>query len=237
MEEGELRFKLSVLGGVILLACAVADFASRLPVTDARPTREPSPAAPWKLGDERDAVLSHQRLKPGDPVLTVDAPEGTAAVVAELPFGQTKLCRPDAGRKRWACRFLVPRWTADGEYAIKIAAIGRDGSRIAYSARYVVDSRAPVLAVKAERRGGELVFLARPKEHVVETRRGPAGASRRHDVKSLTLLYGGRRVPLRLDRRAGSFLWTARVPAQQGGAILEAVDFAGNSHRQAVALP
>lgn len=233
MEIGT-RFKLSALAGVILLACAIADFATRRPPTDAKPTPDVFPASPWREGPEGAARLSHSRLKPGDPVLTVDAPAGTRAVVAELPSGSRKLCRPDAGRGKWACRFLVPRWTADGLYEVRITAVGEDGSRLAYSAEYRVDSRAPVMDVEARREGRLLVFKARPREDVIER---AEDASRRHDVKRLTLLYGGRRVPLRLDRGAKTFVWTARVPTASGSAFLEAVDFAGNAHRQEVAVP
>lgn len=233
METGT-RFKLSALAGVILLACALADFATRRPVTDAKPTPDVFPVSPWREAPGGGAWLSHSRLKPGDPVLTVDAPAGTRAVVAELPSGSRKLCRPDGRRGRWTCRFLVPRWTADGRYAVRVVAVGDDGSRTGYSAEYRVDSQAPVMDVRARREGRAVVFKARPRANVIET---AGGSSRLHDVKRLTLLYGGRRVPLRLDRKARTFTWTARVPAGPGSAFLEAVDFAGNAHRQEVALP
>jgi Ca-activated chloride channel homolog len=184
------------------------------------------------------AVVSIPRLKPGDPVLSVDAPPGTAAVIADFPFGRRQLCSYDAGRERWACRFLVPRDVADGHYDIRVLCVGQDGSRTEMTARYTVDSKAPVLEIAARRAGDEVELVARPKAFVLESRGGRRGCvTVAHDVKRLrTRGPDGRMVAFKLERRPGEFVWTARLRGR-GSVAVEAVDYAGNIHLQRVALP
>jgi Ca-activated chloride channel family protein len=186
----------------------------------------------------RGAAVSIPRLKPGDPVLTVDAPPGTAAVIADFPFGPRRLCSYDAGRERWACRFLVPRSVADGVYDIRITCIGEDGKRTEMTARYTVDSKAPVLEIAARRVGGEVELVARPKAFVLETKGGRGGsATVTHDVKRLRARApDGTLVVFKLEKRPGEFVWTAKVKGR-GAVDVEAVDFAGNISLQQVALP
>ncbi|MCX5788542.1 MAG: VIT domain-containing protein [Elusimicrobia bacterium] len=192
------------------------------------------------FGKDTGTLVSIPRMKPGDPVLSIAAPPGTVAVIARFPFGHRQLCRYDAERERWVCRFLVPRGVADGRYTIRITCIGPGGSRTPMLAHYTVDSKAPVLEVKAERAGGAVVFRARPKSNVLELARGRRGEVLvTHDIKRLTILYAGKRVPMRLERRDHQeFVWSARIrPLAGSRAVVEAVDFAGNFHRQVVALP
>ncbi len=184
------------------------------------------------------AVVSIPRMKPGDPVLSVDAPRGTAAVIAYFPFGERQLCAWDAEREKWACRFLVPRGTPDGRYAIRVTCVGGDGSRTLLEADYEVDSKAPIFEVAVKAAGQEVLVMAEPKKFVLETRKGKKGSMViAHDVKRVRLLTAdGRVTTLRLERRPDRFVWSATV-ASRGEAVLEAVDFAGNVSRQVVRLP
>lgn len=184
------------------------------------------------------AVVSIPRLKPGDPVLTVDAPRGTAAVIADFPFGERRLCAWDAQREKWACRFLVPRGVPDGRYVIRVTCVGEDGSRTLMEADYAVDSKAPVFEVAVKADGKEVVVMAEARKFVLETRKGKKGGlGVAHDVKRVRLLTAdGRVTRLTLERRPDRFVWSARVAAR-GEAVLEAVDFAGNVSRQVVRLP
>jgi hypothetical protein len=159
-------------------------------------------------------------MKPGDPVLSVDAPRGTKAVIAEFPFGPRRLCKFDASRERWACRFLVPRAVPDGVYIIKVTCIGARGERTRMEARYTVDSKAPLFEITALRVGDLVELKAFPKAFVLEN-----GA---HDVKSLRARgEDGRTVSFKLEKRPGEFVWSARLKAH-GSLMIEAVDFAGN---------
>lgn len=184
------------------------------------------------------ATVSIPRLKPGDPVLSVDAPRDALAVIADFPFGARRLCSWDADREKWACRFLVPRSVADGRYEIKVTCVNADGTRTFMEAEYAVDSRAPQFEVTARRAGGGTLVTARPRRFVLEERRGPGGRmSVTHDAKRVRLLLAGERaVALRLEKRPGEFVWSARVAAR-GRAVLEAVDYAGNAWREEVTLP
>ncbi len=184
------------------------------------------------------AVVSIPRMKPGDPVLSVDAPRGTAAVIADFPFGQRQLCAWDQAREKWACRFLVPRGTPDGRYAIKVLCVGHDGSRTAFEADYQIDSKAPVFEVAASAAGREVLVMAEARRFVLETKKGKKGSMTvTHDVKRVRLLTAdGKVTVLRLERRPDRFIWSAKV-ASRGKAVLEAVDYAGNVSRQEVVLP
>ncbi|MBI3554389.1 MAG: VWA domain-containing protein [Elusimicrobia bacterium] len=187
---------------------------------------------------KENAVVSIPRMKPGDPVLMIAAPQGTAAVIADFPFGRRQLCAYDPGRERWACRFLVPRSVPDGKYLIRILCVGSDGSRTAMEASYTVDSKAPVLEIAAKRVGSEVELTVRPKAFVLEQRSGPRGAMTIvHDIKRLRVRApGGQLVAFKLEDRPGEFIWKAKV-AGRGTAIVEAVDFAGNISLERVALP
>ncbi len=181
------------------------------------------------------AAVSIPRMKPGDPVLSVDAPPGTIAVIADLPMGERRLCRWDADSERWQCRFLVPRGVPEGRHPIKITCVGRDSSRTVITAFYTVDSKAPILDVRLRRTAEGIEVLALPRRNVLEPSRCRDGRARLvHDVKRLRLRTGdGAITLLKLQDKPGVFEWRGLAPASAAGPwIMEAVDFAGNVHRQ-----
>lgn len=103
--------------------------------------------------DPRVASLTPARVKPGDPVLAIPAPEGSVAVTAFLPFGEVKDLVWDADSGLWVGRFLVPRSAQDGIYWIHVVAMDGAGRSQWFKVSYTVDTLAPVVRVELE--GGE----------------------------------------------------------------------------------
>ena len=87
--------------------------------------------------------LSQRAIPPGDPVLTVFAPENARKVVAYFPFGLIKRMDYDEIRERWAARFLVPRWVPDGVYTIRVMILHADGRREWRNIQYRIDGTEP----------------------------------------------------------------------------------------------
>ncbi|HUJ29017.1 MAG TPA: VWA domain-containing protein, partial [Myxococcales bacterium] len=101
--------------------------------------------------DEDAAVLSRRNMPPGDPMLTVDAPQDALQVTAYFPFGLVKDLKWDAGLRKWSLRFLVPLGVADGEYEAVVVIVKRDRTVEFARASYVIDSKAPDFEVDAAR--------------------------------------------------------------------------------------
>ncbi len=105
--------------------------------------------------DPRVASLTPARIKPGDPVLAIPAPEGSVAVTAFLPFGEVKDLVLDERSGLWTTRFLVPRSVRDGVYWIHVVATGRNGASDWFRISYTVDTTAPVMTVELDGDGRE----------------------------------------------------------------------------------
>ncbi len=129
--------------------------------------------------------LSMQRIKPGDPVLAVRAPEEALSVKARFPFGLEKSLERDPETGLWVCRFLVPRSEAEGRYQIRIRIELPDGDWIDTTADYVVDATPPRFDVEARLVGREIVFRARPLSGVFEDSSERVGAWVIPDVQSI----------------------------------------------------
>jgi len=95
------------------------------------------------LARRPDADIHPDRIKPGDPVITFQAPADAKRVVALLPWGEEIPCMflPEQGR--WMGRFLVPRGTPEGLYRIRIYVLLQDGAERRYTLFYKVDQEAP----------------------------------------------------------------------------------------------
>lgn len=89
------------------------------------------------------AALSRDDMPPGDPVLTVHAPEDAVQVTAYFPFGMTKDLEWDRHDEAWKLRFLVPKGVADGAYTAKVVIVHADGSIEVAQAPYKIDSAEP----------------------------------------------------------------------------------------------
>jgi len=116
--------------------------------------------------DPRVASLTPARIKPGDPILKIPAPQNAVSVTAMLPFGEVKDLVWDAKETVWSTRFLVPRSAPDGVYWIHVLVTESDGDTDWYRISYTVDTKAPVLRVELQRTtvnsGATLVMSARP---------------------------------------------------------------------------
>jgi Ca-activated chloride channel family protein len=161
-----------------------------------------------KLIDSMQGVrLSQSHIPPGDPVLTVNAPEDARRVVAYFPFGLIKRLRWDEIRGRWHVRFLVPRDVEDGVYTIRIQVVHRDNTTTWKRVRYTIDGTAPefetMLSEFAER-GQILTVEVDPFEPVAEVFAYLPGVSEE-------------RVHLKLDPETGLYVGKLSVPEDLEG--------------------
>ena len=129
-------------------------------------------------------ILSHQRVKPGDPILTVKAPPEALAVIANFPFGLYKNLRRDPVSGHWTCRYLVPRDQAEGRYRIQVRIVLPHGDWIDTFADYVVDETPPEFKVEAQLIGRTLHWRAVPVSGIDEP---TAIANRRDDVYAMVI--------------------------------------------------
>lgn len=168
-------------------------------------------------GNFGEARLSMDRIKPGDPILAVRAPEEALSVTASFPFGLEKELERDPETGHWLCRFLVPRHEPEGRYEIRILIALPRGDSIETTAEYVVDSTPPRFDVRAELVGRRLHFRARPAGGVFDPASDRVGAFVLPDVRTVgvRLPHGGFVV---LERRLGS----AEGPLWEGGYDLPA---------------
>ncbi len=79
----------------------------------------------------------------GDPLISIEAPADARQVVAVLPGGEVKRLLFDAQKKRWEARFDIPTYASEGDYAITIIVVQKDGARRQFMLRYRVDMTAP----------------------------------------------------------------------------------------------
>lgn len=202
------------------------------------------------LARRPDADIHPDRIKPGDPVITFQAPADARRVVALLPWGEEIPCIYLEDQERWMGRFLVPRGTPPGLYRIRIYVLLQDGAEQRYTLFYRVDQEAPRMRLELAEPGpfapGDTVVLrAVPIEHVYEGkavgRDGGIVVRERVDVKRLVVqVFGERRA---MHRRPGVAAWELRVTIPEGAtpgghaASLVATDWAGNAHHAEVEVP
>jgi Ca-activated chloride channel family protein len=105
--------------------------------------------------------LSWQRIKPGDPILSVRAPDEATSVVAVFPWGEHKELVRDPRTGQWLCRFLIPRTQAEGRYRIAVHIDLPGDDWVETGVDYVVDATPPRCAVEARLEGRTVTFVAR----------------------------------------------------------------------------
>jgi hypothetical protein len=82
-------------------------------------------------------------MRPGDPLISIDAPRDVQSVVALLPGGEVKrLVWSDIAGK-WEARFDIPNYANEGQYLITVIIVAKDGTRRQMTLRYHVDVTAP----------------------------------------------------------------------------------------------
>ncbi|HET9932879.1 MAG TPA: VIT and VWA domain-containing protein [Polyangiaceae bacterium] len=105
--------------------------------------------------DGDGAQVSLDRIQPGDPEISIDAPRDCQSVTVVFPFGEQKTAVFDTeanhGRGAWMVRFLVDRDTPEGRYEVLAFIVYRDGHRELRKVSYTVDRSAPELKVDLKR--------------------------------------------------------------------------------------
>ncbi|MSP58770.1 MAG: VWA domain-containing protein [Myxococcales bacterium] len=188
------------------------------------------------------ASLTPDRVQPGDPEIDVHAPANALGVTLIFPFGLTKAAEWEPRRAAWTCRFLVPRDTPDGVYAVTVVVTLPRRRVEKLSLTYVVDTTAPVmtLQVRGARRPGHTVELVARQVITLAELRTARGVVRRRadvrpDVKRLLAVAPDGQVVTFTEDRTG--LWHARyrIPATTEGPLelkLRVVDIADNAREQ-----
>ncbi len=196
------------------------------------------------------ASISPQRVKPGDPIIHVRAPQDARAVTVRLPFGETKRARWDDEVGAWAVRFLVPPGTADGSYPISVEVEQADGRKETLALRVSIDTHAPALAVSLPktRPGALLTLSAQAVVAPGEVFRAVAFREDRYeavkalfDVRRVTArLWDGREVALKLAPGGLGFKGQAELNSSLAPGlypvVITAQDFAGNTSRSEAQL-
>jgi Ca-activated chloride channel family protein len=90
--------------------------------------------------------LTRTAIPPGDPVLSINAPNAVS-VVAHFPFGMTKALRQDSSG-RWFVRFLVPKGFDDATYHVRVVITGDDGEQRMEEIPYRLDGEQPEIEVE-----------------------------------------------------------------------------------------
>jgi Ca-activated chloride channel family protein len=89
------------------------------------------------------SLLRPRRIQPGDPVIRVEAEEGTRSVTALLPFGKTIILTRRPQTQLWEGRFLVPDGTKDGPMSVRILLRDVSGKTVVETKRVVIDGTPP----------------------------------------------------------------------------------------------
>ncbi|MCO5297822.1 MAG: VIT and VWA domain-containing protein [Fimbriimonadaceae bacterium] len=94
--------------------------------------------------DERLAPTnSPDTYRPGDPLLSIDAPQNARQVVAVFPEGDVKPLEWNATARRWEVRFDIPASFADGSYTVTVYIVEADGTRRVVKMPFEVSTVAP----------------------------------------------------------------------------------------------
>ena len=137
--------------------------------------------------------ISRKHMRPGDPLLTVEAPRDAQQVMAVFPWGELVRMRWDEVRERWYHRFLVPRGVEDGVVHIDILIVLPDGSVERTREELIIDSTAPELVVEARWDRGNTHVSVLPEEPLRSVHVFPIGRPElrvRVDVRALGLVPG-----------------------------------------------
>lgn len=143
----------------------------------------------------------------GDPLIAVDAPEDALRVIALMPDGEIKVLEYNTDMRRWEARFDIPLYAAEGEYAIKVIAVLKDGTRRQMALSYNVDLTPPTgtpIALDATNRRLRLEIMASEDT-----------------ARAVALLSWGERVEMRSSSEQGKFYAIVDVPAGYEEALPE----------------
>lgn len=189
------------------------------------------------------AETSRKRSKPGDPVLTVDAPANARDVIARFPgFGRETL-EYDGEADAWTTRFLLPRSFSDDAYPVSVKIIRDDGSVQLRSTQIMVDSVPPRFEVQYLGPGADenTHRLAIDPEKIEQLRTAPAdGIQVNRDLRRFVVRYpdGSKElVPVdeltRLENGRLELGLTYDNDGEPFEVTIEAMDWARNRHEVA----
>jgi len=137
-------------------------------------------------GMNYESSVSRRYTPPGDPLLTVNAPEDARSVFAVYPWGDTIQMRWDSLRQRWYDRFLVPQDIPDGEIEIVIFVLDSDGVITRRLEIITVDSQAEEFEAWIEQSNGTTVIHILAEEPLRAIQVQPVG---RPDLRRRINLY------------------------------------------------
>ncbi len=83
------------------------------------------------------------RVRVGDPLIAVKAPQSARLVVATLPSGELLPLRFNAETGQWEARFDVPTYRGEGDFQIQIFLVFSDGTRSHLTMHLNVDLSSP----------------------------------------------------------------------------------------------
>jgi len=172
------------------------------------------------FSDGVEGGLSRASMRPGDPLITADAPEDAQGVTAVFPWGEIVSLRWDPARQRWYHRFLVPREVEEGFKEITLLITHRDGHTESVSQTLHIDATAPEFEAEAALEGDETVVWLTVEEPLRSVHVFPAG---RPDE----------RVRVDLRQFDGDEL-EVRLPGHYDNIEIAVKDAALNLHRQRV---
>lgn len=83
------------------------------------------------------------RVRMGDPLIAVKAPQNARQVLAIFPSGELMPLKFNAQTAQWEARFDVPTHAREGDYAVKIIVVFGNGTRQNLTMHFNVDLQAP----------------------------------------------------------------------------------------------
>lgn len=111
------------------------------------------------------SLLRPRTIRPGDPVLRVQADPSIKSIVAVFPFGLVKPMRYLTDEGVWETRFLAPVGMDDGQYACRLVMTDELGRSFEEVKHFRIDSRPPQLDATVEpasaRAGDEVKIVVR----------------------------------------------------------------------------
>ena len=121
-----------------------------------------------------EASSTRKRSKPGDPLLSVEAPRGARDVVAYFPGHGRRLLKYNAEDGAWQARFVLPRDYQDRVYTVTVKVVLLNGDIKWQTVDVVVDSLAPEVSVEHLNSSGDTHRLRIQPQDVERLRRQPA---------------------------------------------------------------
>jgi Ca-activated chloride channel family protein len=149
------------------------------------------------------ALLRPRVIRPGDPVIRVQAHPSIISVVALFPFGLTQSLRYLPEEDIWQTRFFAPTDLQDGTYNLKLILRDRAGRVYKENKTFVIASKSPEVHID----------LTKKRYHVGETVQLRVSASQ--NTRTLVArVEGVAPTGLHWDAKSGSNTGQLQIPEQ-----------------------